>query len=195
MIRLAVALVLLASMGAVAPARVVACRCAWTELPEAVAEADVAFVGTLLGGSAQGNRAGPAQQPILTTWSVERSRDPLDTDRIEIATWPDDGANCGTAFGAGERWLLLAYKVENGREAGENGLETNGCMRNHRLDGGDPESEAIIEELLTVPVTASATPPNAGIDVPVPLLIGLGGLLAIGLASVLAFRRRPGDLS
>jgi hypothetical protein len=68
-------------------------------------------------------------------------------------------------------------------------------MRNHRFDGGDPESEAIIEELVTVPVTASASPADAGIEVPVPVLIGLGGLLAIGLVSVLAFRRRPGDLS
>ncbi len=188
MIRLVVAFVLLAGLAAVGPARVAACSCAWAELPVAVREADVAFVGTLVGGSAQGNGAGPIQQPILTTWAVERSRDPLDTDRMDISTWPDDGANCGTAFGANERWLLLAYQ-------GENGLETNGCMRNHRFDGGDPESEAIIEELVTVPVTASASPADAGIEVPVPVLIGLGGLLAIGLVSVLAFRRRPGDLS
>lgn len=188
MIRLVVAIVLLAGLGAVGPARVAACSCAWTELPEAVREADVAFVGTLLGGAAQGSGGGPAQQPILTTWAVERSREALAGDRIEISTWQDDGANCGTAFGANERWLLLAYQ-------GENGLETNGCMRNHRIDGGDPESEAVIDELVTVPVTASATPPDAGIEVPVPLLIGLAGLLAIGVISVLAFRRRPGDLS
>ena len=187
MIRLVVAFVLLAGLAAVGPARVAACSCAGTELPEAVREADVAFVGTLVGGSAQ-EGAGGIQQPIVTTWAVERSRDPLDTDRMAISTWPDDGANCGTAFGANERWLLLAYQ-------GENGLETNACMRNHRLDGGDPESEAIIEELVTVPVTASASPPDAGIEVPVPLLIGLGGLLMIGLVSVLAFRRRPGDVS
>lgn len=188
MIRLAVAFVLLAGLAAVGPARVAACSCAWAELPEAVREAEVAFIGTLVGGSAEGKAGGAVQQPILTTWAVERSRDPLDTDRMSISTWPDDGANCGTAFGANERWLLLAYE-------GENGLETNGCMRNHRLDGGDPESEAIIQELVTVPVTASASPPDAGIEVPVPLLIGLAGLLVIGLVSVVAFRRRPGDLS
>ena len=188
MIRLVVAVVLLASLSAVGPARVAACSCVGTELPEAVREADVAFVGTLVGGSAQGDGGGQVQQPIVTTWAVERSRDPLDTDRMAISTWPDDGANCGTAFGANERWLLLAYQ-------GENGLETNACMRNHRLDGGDPESEAIIEELVTVPVTASASPADAGIEVPMPLLIGFGGLLAVGVVSVLAFRRRPGDLS
>ncbi len=189
MIRFALAFVLLSSLVAVGPARVAACSCAWTELPEAVREADVAFVGTLVGGSGQGTDSGLApQQPIVTTWAVERSRDALVGDRIEIATWPDDGANCGTAFGANERWLVLAYQ-------GENGPETNACMRNHRIDGGDPESEALIQELVTVPVTASAASPDPGIEVPVPLLIGLGGLLAIGLFSVLAFRRRPGDLS
>lgn len=188
MIRLVVAFVLLACMAAAAPARVAACDCAWTELPQAVREAEVAFVGTLVGGSAEGSGAGGAPQPILTTWAVERSRDPVASDRIEISTWPDDGANCGTAFGANERWLLLAYR-------GDNGLETNGCMRNHRMDGGDPESEAVIEELVTVSVTASTPPQGPGFEVPVPLLIGMGALLVIGLISVLAFRRRPGDLS
>ena len=188
MIRLVLAMVLLVGLAAVAPARVAACSCAWTELPQAVREAEVAFVGTLVGGAAQGNGGAIAQKPILTTWAVERSREALPGDRIDISTWPDDGANCGTAFRANERWLLLAYQ-------GENGLETNGCMRNHRIDGGDPESEALIEELVTVPVTARATPPDAGIEVPVPLLVGLGGLLAIGLVSVIAFRRRPSDVS
>ena len=188
MIRHLVAFVLLASLAAIGPARVAACSCAWAELPEAVREADVAFIGTLVGGSVEGKAGAAGQQPVVTTWAVERSRDPLDTDRMDISTWRDDGANCGTAFGANERWLLLAYQ-------GENGLETNGCMRNHRLDGGDPESEAIIEELVMVPVTASASPPDAAIEVPVPLLIGLGGLLAIALVSVLAFRRRPNDVS
>ena len=77
-----------------------------------VREAEVAFVGTLVGGSAEGKAGGAVQQPILTTWAVERSRDPLDSDRMSISTWPDDGANCGTAFGANERWLLLAYEGE-----------------------------------------------------------------------------------
>jgi len=153
-----------------------------TELPDAVRDADLAIVGTLVaqGGAepALGAPGGPAE--IEFVWQVERSRDALDSDQVSLAAWEDDGANCGVRFASNERWLVLGY-VEEGR------LLTNGCMRNMRLDGSDPEGEAMVDSL--VPVAVTASPATSELSIPFPLIVVGGAALLIGLIGLVAFRR------
>lgn len=180
--RAAFAMALVAGLSVVPTATVMACDCALTELPEAVRDADLAIVGTLVGQSAPAAVPGRDLPVELDwTWQVERSRDPIDADEISVAAWNDDGANCGVMFGANERWLVLGY-LEDGR------LLTNGCMRNQRIDGSDPDGEAMIAELL--PIEVGSTPGSGGeIAAPVPLLVAGVAVLAIGLIGLFAFRR------
>jgi hypothetical protein len=98
-----------------------------------------------------------------------------------MAAWNDDGANCGVMFASGERWLVLGY-LEDGR------LLTNGCMRNQRLDGSDPDGEALIAELL--PIEVGSTPGSGGeLSLLVPLIVAGAAALLIGLIGLFAFRR------
>lgn len=159
-------------------ATVSACSCAMTPFGEAIRMADVAIVGTAVESTPLGN--GDGNDRLLTTWTVERSRDPVEAPLIDIRTWADNGANCGISFGGDERWLVLAY-------AGDGGLETNGCMQNRRLDGSDPEAEAMIAEALTeVPLSDGSV---EDIVIPGPVLAILATAVVLGAVSVLAFRR------
>ena len=182
MIRWIAAVALVVGLSVVPVARVAACSCAMSELPDAIRQAEVAFVGTLQ-GTDQAMPIGPAPfEEASWTWAVERSRDPIDTASIRVIAWPDDGANCGVAFAADERWLVLAHLDESGR------LATNGCMANRRMDGEDPDTEAAIEALLKETVVAGA-PEATDFEVPAPILVVFAGAIALALVSVVAFRR------
>jgi hypothetical protein len=160
-------------------ASVMACSCAAAEFDEAIAAADVAVVGVAVSAQpAGGDELGEA---VLTTWQLSRSRDALGTDAIAIRSVKDSGANCGISFASGERWLVLAYR-------GEQGLETNGCMMNRRLDGSDPDAEIVVASMLpaVIPTEAASSP---GVEIPVPVLVLLATGVLIGVASLIAFRR------
>jgi hypothetical protein len=160
-------------------ATVSACSCAMQDLPEAIASADTAIVGTVASFETTGDS--DMGERVRTTWQVDASRDPLPTASLAIHSVTDSGANCGISFGMNERWLVLAYRSEDG-------LETNGCMMNRPLDGGDAEAEALIAEAMT-PVTHETVADDSGPAVPLPI-IGVGAAaVLIGLVSLLAFRR------
>lgn len=161
-------------------ATVSACSCAdMADLGDAIADAEVAIVGTVASVERTGN--GELGEGLLTTWSLASSRDPVPSSTLAIHSTKDDGANCGMSFGIDERWMVLAYR-------GERGLETNGCMMNRRLDGTDAEVEALIAEAMS-PVTVAADPEGGPPQIPLPL-VGLGAAaVLIGLVSLLAFRR------
>jgi hypothetical protein len=178
-IRLLHAAILAIGLAAVPVASVVACSCAMTEFDVAIADAEVAIVGVAVSSEpAAGDELG---ETMLTTWQLSRSRDPLDTDAIAIRSWKDSGANCGISFASGERWLVLAYR-------GEQGLETNGCMMNRRLDGSDPEAETVVASMLPA-VTPTEVPSDSGVEIPVPVLVLLAGGALVTIASLVAFRR------
>jgi hypothetical protein len=174
------------SLGLVAipTARVAACSCAFTELPQAIRDADVVFVGTLVGTDHAIPPLGePAMEEISWIWKVERSRDPMSAVQASLVAWPDNGANCGVAFGIEERWLVLGH-LEDGR------LMTNGCMSNRRMDGSDPDTEAIVDEMVTTAVSpADESTGRSPLSVPLPLLVALAGAALVVAASVWAFRR------
>ena len=178
---LLVAIGLVAGLTVAPTARVAACDCAMTELSQAIRDAEVAFVGRLAGTdepAAAPAAGGPPQ--ITWTWNVERSRDPISADTISVTAWPDDGANCGVAFGNNEQWLVMG-QVEEGR------LLTNGCMSNLRMDGIDADSEAVIDSLVTYSVRPVGEPEEGGL--PIQVLALLIGAVALGAISVVAFRR------
>lgn len=179
------AIVALLIGASVVPLRqVAACDCARMDLAQAIQEAEVAFVGTLVGAAevaplpAEG--MGPTE-PVEYKWAVERSRDALDGAELSIFAWPDDGANCGMSFAADERWLVLAYRTE-GR------LETNGCMRNTPMGGAAPDEIDLIDSLVATPADTTAGA-SSGPALPAPLLVGLAALAVVGAVSFLAFRR------
>ena len=175
-----IALGLVAGLLWIPTARVAACDCAFTELPPAIAQADVAFVGTLAGTEPIPDSGRPFEEAAYT-WRVERSRDAIESEVVTVAAWPNDGANCGVSFAAGERWLVLGH-VEDGR------LATNGCIRNHRIDGADPASEATIAELVAIPVTGDGAG-QSGFSVPMPMLAVLAGIGVVAAIGAVAFRR------
>jgi hypothetical protein len=185
LLRAALAAVLAAGLSAVPIATVMACDCAFSELPQAVREADVAMVGTLVGAAEAAqriDRGGPPER--IWTWHVERSRDAIEGDTLDVHAWEDDGANCGVSFAMGERWLVLAH-AEEGR------LLTNSCARNQRLDGSDPDGEAVIASLL--PAVAASEASTGGLSLPVPVIVATGVAVLMGLIGAVAFRTRRAD--
>ena len=178
---LLVAIGLVAGLAVAPTARVAACDCAMTELSQAIRDAEVAFVGRLAGTSepvVEPAAGGPPQ--ITWTWNVERSRDPISADTIQVTAWQDDGANCGVAFGVDERWLVIG-QVEEGR------MLTNGCMGNLRMNGIDPDVEAIVDSHVTYSVRPAGEPENP--ELPMPVVVLLAGGAVLGVVSVVAFRR------
>jgi hypothetical protein len=179
-LRLVQAAILAIGVSILPLATVSACSCVMQDLGEALASADVAIVGTV----ASVEPAGDADfgEAVRTTWTVASSRDAISTSSLAIHSIVDSGANCGISFGRSERWLVLAYRGDQGV------LETNGCMLNRRLDGGDPEAEALVAEAMT-PVTAESEVEDPALSIPLPI-IGLGAAaVLIALISLIAFRR------
>lgn len=87
-----------------------------------------------------------------------------------------DSAGCGMSFGMGERWFIFATS--------DGSMFTTGlCNGNVALAEGDAPP------LPVEPPDPDYQAPDAGIQVPVPLLVGLGGLLLVGGVSFIAFRR------
>lgn len=169
---------------AVPTVSVMACSCMETTVEQAVAEADLAIVGTLV--SVQAPPPDAMDQPMTMEWAIERSRDPLSVDRATIIGYPDNGANCGVAFDVGDRWLVLASLTEDR-------LETHGCLPNRLLTGDDPDSAAIIESMHSVGQVDSPEPAASG-ELSLPLIGGGAALLLVAVLSLLAFRRRaPGE--
>lgn len=173
-IGVAFALVLLA----VPLQRVAACSCAMTTLPEALRDADVAFVGRLVERIPGGDNFGFAPLDEWR-WTVERSRDPGLAAAIATVAPTEDGANCGVLFAPGERWLVLAHESEGQ-------LHTNGCLPNRLMDPADPEVDALVAGF--VPVSGAGST-GGGLDVPVPILVAAAAAAAVAVVGLLAFRR------
>ncbi len=176
-----VALATAVLLTAVPIATVSACSCAMTEFDEAVRDAEFAFVGRPI--SSEPSADGDFGDAVLTTWSVDRSRDPISATTVTVRSWPDSGANCGVSFGADERWLVLAY-------AGDGALETNGCLPNRLLDGSDPDGEAAIVSMLPAKVGGPEPNVEGTVSVPVPVIGMAVALALVAAVSVVAFRRQ-----
>lgn len=176
--RLAIGLLVAIGMLAVPVQRAAACDCALIDMPDAIRDADVAFVGRLEDRVPGGDNFG---FPPLDEWrwSVERSRDAGLEATIVVNAAVGDGANCGVMFGTGERWLVIA-SVHQGL------LQTNGCQPNQQMDGSAPDAEALVAELLAYEAGSTQ---DRGLDLPMPVLLVLGAVVAVGGIGFVAFRR------
>jgi hypothetical protein len=180
MSRLVIAAILAFGLATVPTVTAQACSCAFSGYAEAIADADAAFVGTVIQVDEPPPDRGNGMEQVRYQFTIERSRDPMPA-WVAVHSHFGGEANCGIDLDVGQRWLIVAH-------GGAGRLETNGCTGTARLDAIDARDRGEVVLLLgAVPESA------AGANDPVPLEIVLlgGAALLIVLASALAFRRRP----
>jgi hypothetical protein len=178
LLRIASGLVLATSVATLAPSSVNACSCAALPPEEMLSMSDAAFAGTVVaiqeGAVPLGGKGGGIPQTI---YSFEVDGVAAGTVGPEASVLAGgDSAACGMSFGVGERWFV--FGVSDGSM-----LTTGLCSGNIMLAPDDAPP------LPVEPPDPDYQPPDAGIGVPVPLLVGLGGVLLIGGVSFVAFRR------
>jgi hypothetical protein len=174
------ALVLAIGAASVPLTAAVACSCGFPGYAEAIASADVAFVGTVVGEREPALAQG--METARYAFDVSLSKTPMQSP-YEMDTTFGNGANCGLDMGVGEEWLVIASQWE-GR------LETNLCTGTTLTGSLDPEELDRIEQALE-PNDPPAGSENSGLalEVPAPILGMLAAVLAVGALSVIAFRR------
>ena len=175
LLRVATGLILATGVTSLVPSSVAACSCGAIPPEEMLTMSDAAFAGTVV---AMQEGAVPPKGAIPQTIYT------FDVDGVAAgAVGPEatilaggDSAGCGMSFGVGERWFVFATS--------DGSLLTTGlCSGNIPLAADDAPP------LPVQPPDPDYQPPGAGASVPVPLLVGLGGLLLVGGVSFLAFRR------
>ena len=177
-------------------ATVHACSCMMMQPAEAVAMADVAFIGTVT-DSARGGQDPAMGMPLVRYgFDVDRASEQTGPT-IEVAALNDGGgATCGFTFGANERWFVVA-STDGGV------LQSNLCSGNLMLDGmGDAELAALDELLPFEPTSAApdptpapaspAAPTGGGPGLPIVATAIIAAGAAAALALVLLRARRAG---
>jgi len=116
-------------VAAAAPiARVYACSCMQLQPGDALANADVAFVG-VVSKVTDYTTEGPiirSGDPVSYTFAVEEVLKGSAGSEL-VVTSTRDGASCGMTFGLAERWRIYAHAKESG------GLGTGICSGNELL--------------------------------------------------------------
>ena len=160
-------------------ATVSACSCAFLGYPEAIASADVAFVGTVVGADEPAVLNGLPEATYA--FDVERGTQPV-ASPFTVRSVVGDGANCGLDIDVGQRWLVLA-SMEGGVPT------TNLCSGSTPFEGLDDATRAQIDPLLTEEATVGE-PAEEGLPLPPgPVLAIVGVLALVVIVSAVAFRR------
>jgi hypothetical protein len=147
--------------------QVLACSCAEMGPDEAMANAQVAFVGVVAGvqDRAFEGKGGPVSTAVYTVVVEEMLKGAgAEGDAMLVSS---DLGTCGMAFALGQRWRLHA--ATDGAQ-----LYTGICSGN-----------VLLTERAEVPTIADAptSPP------PTPVLLAIGSVAALVVLSVLAFGR------
>jgi hypothetical protein len=147
--------------------RVHACSCMELQPGEAVAMADLAFEGVVVG--TVGGAPAPVDgfDQVRYSFVVQKVLKGRGVDTIELET-AGNSAACGTEFGAGQQWRVFAV-------GGPGAWSTGLCSGNELLSERVP-----IPPLVEQP----PGPPPAG------LLVALGASALVALVSIWAFTRR-----
>jgi hypothetical protein len=157
-----------------------ACSCAFTSHVEAIAAADVAFIGTVTAREAQPLFA----DPFATTehaFEVTRSKAPMQTPfALEVAS--GGGASCGLDMSIGEEWVVIA-------SAWEDGLQTSLCSGSMRAADFAPGELARIEDALPHDDPDPAASIEGELFIPTPVIIVAAVAALVASVSLLAFRR------
>lgn len=184
--RILTALAVAAAMLAVPIATVQACSCMAFTVQEAVAAADIAFVGTLTRTSATPDPSD--MEPITWRFAVERANREVSGGAIDISAPADSGANCGVSFGIGERWLVLASRIEGS-------LTSSSCSGNVPMSAAEPQVTAFIEQAMAPVSTpppvapAEAAPPATSLPL-IPIGIGIAVVALVVAALGVLYARR-----
>jgi len=184
--RILTALAVASALLAVPIATVNACSCVGFTVQEAVAAADIAFVGTLTATSAEPDPN--SMEPITWRFDVERANREVSGAKIDISAPVDSGANCGVSFGIGERWLVLASRIEGS-------LTSSSCAGNVPMSAADPQLAAFVEEAMAPvstppPAAAPEAAPSASSLPLIPIGIGLAVVAVVVVASGVLYARR-----
>ena len=147
-------------------ARVFACSCMQMTPQQALANADIAFVGVV--AAINDPNSGPlvgSGDSLVYTFAVESTLkgDPAVTMDLLSSR---SSASCGMEFAAAQRWRVFAYADEAGQ------LQTGLCSGNEMLAENAP-----------VPAPTPAPPPIA-------LMLALGAAIGVAGVSAWAFTRR-----
>ncbi len=196
LVRSTIAAALTISTLAAPAATVHACSCMTFSAAEAVAAADLAFVGTVSDAAPGGQDPAMGMALVRYAFEVERASEQVGP-MMEVVSHDDPGgAACGFAFGVGERWFVAS--------ASEGGLlRTNLCSGNRLMDDlGPAEADELLALLPAEPVAQSPDPeptpesPSAsGIDGAVLAAVLVGLAAAASLAVVLVAGSRRGRVS
>jgi hypothetical protein len=178
LLRLALAASFILAIIALMPATAAACSCMPSTPEESLERSHAAFVGTVVDAVQieRGDSPGPAVAYAFAVEAVARgARGPQATVVAGVGE-----AACGITFQIGQRWLIFA-RTEAGR------LATGLCDGNVGLG---PDEPAPLLGLEPVEPAEPAGPSEPAL--PIALLIGIGGVLLLAVASGWAFRRRTG---
>jgi hypothetical protein len=179
-----------------------ACSCGFPGYREAIAMAEVAFVGTVVGATEPEQPGGDINPMATVAFDVSRSRDPMPSP-FELGVTFGGGANCGFDMAIGEEWLVIA-------SAHEGRMQTNLCNGTALTDSLDADTRLVLDAALQAhdplapdggnepdparepdekaeaPAMADEVPAS---PFPTPVLVAIGAFLVIGGISVVAFRR------
>jgi hypothetical protein len=168
---------------------VLACSCMQATITESAGFADVVFTGTTTAVEApEPGAVVSSMDPVHYAFAVDKV---FKGDLVEaeiVATTAMDGASCGTSFGMDERWLVFA-NFQDGD------VWTGLCSGNVLLADEETEAAALAE--LGEPIAEPEGAPTegdgegAGFDLPLPIILGLVGVVVVLGASAWAFVIEP----
>jgi hypothetical protein len=166
----------------VAPAATVnACSCVFAGYEEAIAAADVAFIGTVVAKDGLPPFGGDIMPTARHAFDVTRSKAPMHSPfSLEVAD--GSGSSCGLTMSIGEEWVVIASTWEGK-------LQTNLCSGTVLAESLDPGELGRIEHALPNNDPTAAAPTEDGMIIPAPFIVAGAAALLVALASLLAFRR------
>lgn len=167
---LSVAFLLGLTMLAAPLAKVTACSCPQVDRAEALANADVAFVGVV--AAIDDPSVGPmvgSGDPLRYSFALEEAIKGELSDSVGVLS-ARSSASCGMEFALAQRWRIFAFVDETGH------LQSHLCSGNELLAEG-------------VPVPTRTPKPSSP---PVAALLAIGAVVGLAGFTAWAFTRRPG---
>jgi hypothetical protein len=173
-------LVIALAAASVPASQAAACSCGFPGYEEAIAAADVAFIGTVVAQDAPPLLGGRPFETARHVFEVSRSKAPMQTP-FALGVASGSGASCGLEMAVGEEWLVIAT-------AWEGELQTNLCSGSVEANALDRGELASIRAVLPHDDPA-ATPTEDALAIPAPLLVAGAGFLAVAAVMFAAFRQ------
>jgi hypothetical protein len=167
-----------------------ACSCGFLGYEEAIATADFAFVGTVV-GEEEPLQIVTGFDPARYAFEVSASKRPMNSPFVVETAFGAGGANCGFDMSVGEDWLVVGEVLE-GRP------QTNLCYGTAQFASLDPAARRAAEVALTVaaptarPTDAASASAEGAPAQPVDVLpvLAIGGVaIVLAVAGYAAFRR------